>query len=174
MIYTIKSDLIITTSRKPSQITRRFAQFIKHYFDATYINRGKMSFRKITNTAKQADNSMLLILTETKGNPSSIDIYDIKKDDENPIANLYFNISIPSQNNRINVNPSEIFIINKSNSLNELFERFTKINTTEHIDKNCILIKDDEENLANITFIDKNGDDCKYKIYLKGFDLNGD
>lgn len=174
MIYTIKSDLIITTSRKPSQITRRFAQFIKHYFDATYINRGKMSFRKITHTAKQADNSMLLILTETKGNPSSIDIYDIKKDDENPIANLYFNISIPSQNNRINVNPSEIFIINKSNSLNELFERFTKINTTEHIDKNCIIIKDDEENLANITFIDKNGDDCKYKIYLKGFDLNGD
>ena len=174
MIYTIKSDLIITTSRKPSQITRRFAQFIKHYFNATYINRGKMSFRKIINMAKQDENSLLLILTETKGNPSNIDIYDVKKDDENPVANLYFNISIPAQNNRINVDSSEIFVINKSNSLDELFESMTKINTTEHIDRNCIIIRDDEENLANITFIDKNREECKYKVYLKGFNLNGD
>lgn len=174
MIYTIESDLIITTSRKPSQITRRFAQFIKHYFNATYINRGKMSFRKIINTAKQEENSLLLILTETKGNPSNIDVYDTKIDDENPIANLYFNISIPSQNSRINVNSNEIFIINKSGCLDELFERFTRINSTEHIDTNCIIIRDDEDNLADITFIDKHGEDCRYKIYLKGFNLSGD
>ena len=174
MIYAIKSNLIISTSRKPSQITRRFAQFIKHYFNATYINRGKMSFRKVINASKLEDDALLLIITETKGNPSSIDIYDTRKDDENPIANLYFNISLPSQNSRINVNCEEIFFVNKSRSLDELFEKFTKIDTKEYIDKNCIIVRDDEENLASITFIDKNGNDCKYKIYLKGFNLSGD
>ena len=174
MIYAIESDLIITTSRKPSQITRRFAQFIKHYFNAQYINRGKMSFRKIINMARQEDNSILLILTETKGNPSSIDVYDVNVDDENPIMNLYFNISLPSHNKRINVDNGEVLFVNKSKSMDELFDNFTKIIVDEYVDRNCILIRDDEENLANVTFIDKNGEDCKYKIYLKGLNLNGD
>ncbi|MDO5825383.1 MAG: hypothetical protein Q4Q22_03300 [Methanosphaera sp.] len=174
MIYAIKSDLIITTSRKPSQITRRFAQFIRHYFDAVYINRGKMSFRKVVNFAKQEENSLLLILTETKGNPSNIDIYDVQADDENPIANIYFNISLPSQNNRINVDSSEIFFVNKSKSLDEFFDNLTGIDAKEHIEKNCIIITDDDENMAKAIFIDKNGQDCRYKVYIKGFNLNGD
>ena len=174
MIYALKSNLIITTSRKPSQITRRFAQFMKHYFNATYINRGKMSFRKVINTAKTEENNLLLVLTETKGNPSSIDIYDVKKNDENPIGNLYFNVSLPSQNSRINVNSDEIFFINKSKSMDEFFSIFTQIDTKEHIDKNCIIIRDDEDNLANMTFIDKNKKDCKYKVYIKGFNVDSD
>lgn len=174
MIYALESKVIITTSRKPSQITRRFAQFIKHYFNATYINRGKMSFKKVINNAKQENNSILLILTETKGNPSNLDIYDVKKDEENPILNLNFNISLPPNNNRINVDSNNILFINKSNSLNEIFELFTKIDIKEHIDKNCIIIQDDDENLANILFIDKDGKNTQYKIYLKGFNMNGD
>ena len=81
MLYKINSSIIISTSRKPSQITRRFAQFLKHYFNATYINRGKTSFTKVMNQAKQHENSILLIITETKGNPSNIDIYTLENDD---------------------------------------------------------------------------------------------
>ena len=91
MIFTISSNLIITTSRKPSQITRRFAQFLKHYFNATYINRGKTSFNKIKNQVP--DESKLVIINETKGNPSSINVYDIGIDSENPLYSLYVNVS---------------------------------------------------------------------------------
>lgn len=174
MLYKFESNIIISTSRKPSQITRRFAQFIKHYFNAKYINRGKMSFRKVISLSKNEENSRLLILNETKGNPSSIDVYNTIEDDENPIANVNFTTSLPPENSKINTDSSNIIFINKNKQITELFQQFRKIETKEHIRENCIIIKESDKNLADILFIDKNGNDTKYKLFLKSYKLNGD
>lgn len=171
MLYSIESKLIITTSRKPSQITRRFAQFIRHYFGAYYINRGKMSFSKVILKAKENENTLLLILNETKGNPSSIDVYDVSVDDEKPFLNLNFTISLPSQNNRINTDSNNILFIDKNKKLNSLLEVFVNVDVDEHIKENCVIIKDSEDNMADIMFIDKDGNDTGYKIFLKGFNV---
>lgn len=173
MIFTIDSNIIITTSRKPSQITRRFAQFIKHYFNATYINRGKTSFNKIVNQIDE-DNSKLVVVTETKGNPSSINVYDTKIDSQNPLYSLYINVSLPQSNSNINVDSNNIIVISKTKALDELNEMFISFKPSEKIKTNCIIIKDDDkkDNVANVTFIDKKGLDTKYKIYIKGFNIN--
>ncbi|MDD6286195.1 hypothetical protein [Candidatus Methanosphaera massiliense] len=173
MILTTNSNLVITTSRKPSQLTRRFAQFLKHYFNSTYINRGKTSFNKVVNQARNEDYSKLLVITETKGNPSAINIYDLESDMNNPLYSIYINVSIPQEKNTINVNKEEITFINKSQALNELNEFFTPLNPTDKIKQNCIIIEDNDEknNIASIKFIDKKGLDVKYKIYVTGYKI---
>lgn len=168
MLYKINSKIIISTSRKPSQITRRFAQFLKHYFNATYINRGKTSFTKILNQAKQHENSVLLIITETKGNPSNIDVYDLE-DEDNPLISIHLSVSLPQHNNPINTNGDEITFINKVKDYNELFDVFAPVESNEKIKSNCILIEDKKEICAR--FFDKKGNDTKYKAYLKGYNI---
>lgn len=172
MIFTISSNLIITTSRKPSQITRRFAQFLKHYFNATYINRGKTSFNKIKNQVP--DESKLVIINETKGNPSSINVYDIGIDSENPLYSLYVNVSLPQEKCNINVDNGNIIVLSKTKSLNEITSRFISFKPEKKVKTNCIIIKDDdrEDIIATVSFIDKKGIDSKYKVYIRGFNNN--
>lgn len=169
MLFKIDSKLVISTSRKPSQITRRFAQFLKHYFNAVYINRGKASFTKIVNQAKQYDNSLLLIITETKGNPSSINVYNIGKDSENPVRSIYITVSLPSENNKVNTNSEDIVFINKVKDFDEFFNECENINPDEKVRENCVIVRDDEKEFVNATFIDKKGNDTKFKVYVKGF-----
>ncbi|MBE6485311.1 MAG: hypothetical protein E7Z85_00520 [Methanosphaera stadtmanae] len=172
MLFKINSKLVISTSRKPSQITRRFAQFLKHYFNGIYINRGKSSFSKVVNQSKQYENSTLIIITETKGNPSSVNIYDLEKDSENPKSSIYINVSLPQENNKINTNSDDIIIINKSADLEELFSECEIIKPNEKIRENCIIIRDDEKEFISASFIDKNCEDTKFKVYIKGFKSN--
>lgn len=169
MLFKINSKLVISTSRKPSQITRRFAQFLKHYFDAVYINRGKSSFTKIINQAKQYENSLLVIITETKGNPSSINIYDVEQDIENPMGSLYINVSLPQENSKINTNPKEICVISKVKDFDEFFQYSEAVTVDEKIRKNCIIVRDDEKDFISASFIDKKGENTKFKVYIKGF-----
>lgn len=172
MLFKINSKLVISTSRKPSQITRRFAQFLKHYFNGIYINRGKSSFSKVVNQAKQYENTILLIITETKGNPSSINIYNLEKDSENPQSSIYVNVSLPQENKKINTNSEEIIIINKSSDFEEFFSKCEVIKSNEKIKENCIIIHDDEKDFISASFIDKKGENTKFKLYIKGFKLN--
>lgn len=172
MLFKINSKLVISTSRKPSQITRRFAQFLKHYFNGVYINRGKASFSKVINQAKQYENSLLFIITETKGNPSSINIYNLEKDDENPQSSIYINVSLPQENNKINTLSDNIIIINKSSDLDELFSECEVIKSAEKIKENCVIIRDNEKEFISASFIDKKGEDTKFKVYIKGFKLS--
>ena len=172
MLCKINYNLVISTSRKPSQITRRFAQFLKHYFNGIYINRGKSSFSKITNQAKNYENSLLLVVTETKGNPSNINIYDLEKDSENPKKSIYINVSLPQENNKVNTRGDEIIFINKSAALDELFSDCETVISDEKIKENCVIIHDNENELISANFIDKKGADTKFKVYIKGFKLN--
>lgn len=173
MIFQIDTSMIITTSRKPSQITRRLAQFLKHYFNIPYINRGKTSFNKIVNQTKAEDIKNLVIITETKGNPSSINIYDLEKSSETPFLSFYINTSIPSNKRTINVDSNDIYIINKAKSLSDINMLFREIKPDMKITRNCIICRDTEhENaMAEITFIDKNGKNTDYKIYVNGYKI---
>lgn len=172
MLYKINSKLVISTSRKPTQITRRFAQFLKHYFNAVYINRGKASFNKVVNQARNYENSLLIIITETKGNPSSINIYDLNSDAENPRSSIYINVSLPQENNKVLTNSSDIVCINKVRQLDELFHNYESFKSDEKIKNNCIVIEDYDDKLFSAKFIDKKGLDTKFKVYIKGFKLN--
>lgn len=170
MLFKVNSKLVISTSRKPSQITRRFAQFLKHYFNGVYINRGKSSFSKVVNQAKQYDNSLLIIITETKGNPSSLNVYDLEKDSENPVSSLYLTVSLPQENNKVNTN-DEIIIINKSSEFEEFLSELDVVNVDDKVKENCIVVRDDEKFIC-ASFFDKKGEDTKFKVYIKGFKIN--
>lgn len=170
MLYKLSSDFNITTSRKPSQITRRFAQFLKHYFNTTYTNRGKTSFTKVINETRNNGKSILLVINETKGNPSSINIYNLEKSVEEAWINIYINISLPQENNTINTDSGSIILINKSRKLDELCDNFSQIKTSEKIRENCIIITDEENIRAE--FIDKKGNNTKFKVFIKGFKVN--
>lgn len=174
MILRIDSNLTITTSRKPSQITRRFAQFLKHYFDAVYINRGKSNFNKIINQLRMNNKTKLLVITETKGNPSSVNLYDIEMDVKKPQVSIFLNVSLPHNNKKINVDSENIVFINKAKTLNEINNLFIPYETREKIKTNCIISRDyDDENIiAIITFFDKKGIDTKYKLYIKEYKIN--
>ncbi len=171
MLFKVNFNLVISTSRKPSQITRRFAQFLKHYFNAVYINRGKSSFSKVVNQAKQYENSLLLVITETKGNPSSINIYNLEKDDENPNRSIYINVSLPQENDKVHTD-NRIIFINKAGEFEDFFRDCEIVKSDEKINENCIIIRDDEKELISATFIDKKGKNTKFKVYIKGFKFN--
>ena len=174
MIFQLDSDVLITTSRKPSQKTRRFSQFLKHYFNFKYINRGKSSFNKVVTQTRQEDVSKLIVITETKGNPSSINVYDIEKSSEEPLYSIYINCSLPSNNSKINTKSNDIYVINKAKSLSEFNKFFMQIKPSEKIKTNCVICRDydKDDSVASGNFIDKNGDDTKFKIYISGFKIN--
>lgn len=171
MLYNVNYKFVISTSRKPTQITRRFAQFLKHYFNAVYINRGKSSFSKIVNQAKSYENSLLLVITETKGNPSSVNVYDLGVDAENPCCSIYINVSLPQENSSVNTDSSAIVLINKARGLDDLFVDMSSFKSGEKIRSNCIVIRDYEDNMYSADFIDKKGLDTDYRVYIKGFKL---
>jgi U3 small nucleolar ribonucleoprotein protein IMP4 len=68
--------MLITTSRKPSQRTRSFGRNLERVLNSKYVNRGKMSIRDVMIKSVQLEFNNTVIISETKGNPSRIDLYD--------------------------------------------------------------------------------------------------
>ncbi|ADL58660.1 ribosomal biosynthesis protein [Methanothermobacter wolfeii] len=64
--------MLLTTSRKPSQRTRSFAQRLARILGWTYINRGKMNLREVLIDA----GGPAAILFERHGNPARITFLD--------------------------------------------------------------------------------------------------
>ncbi len=174
MLFKIDSNILITTSRKPSQITRRFAQFLKHFLQSTYINRGKTSFNKLINMTNNEGYNKLVIITETKGNPSAITVYDTAVSQKNPIYSIYINVSLPKGNSTIKTN-DEIVVNNKASAFSEFNSLFEAFKPVEKVKSNCIVITDEYDNsnsIALASFIDQNEEKLRYKIYITGFDIN--
>ncbi len=78
----------LTTSRKPSPVTRRLARALAHFFNMYYENRGKSSLDEVQNSAKSRDFKYLMILSEFHGNPSQIVLYDVEG---NLVSKIRFN-----------------------------------------------------------------------------------
>jgi U3 small nucleolar ribonucleoprotein protein IMP4 len=68
-------DMLITTSRKPSQRTRTFCRGLERVIKARCINRGKMSIREVFLNAKEMKFDRVVVISERDGNPSGLDIY---------------------------------------------------------------------------------------------------
>ena len=70
--------MLISTSRKPSQKTRKFCKTLARTTDSTSVNRGKMNMRELLLKALEVDEFNLAIVNEIKGNPSRISFYSNK------------------------------------------------------------------------------------------------
>jgi rRNA maturation protein Rpf1 len=68
-------SVFVTTSRKPSQLTRRVARFLGRV-TGKYENRGKRSLAEVAARAGAAGYSRLLLVYEMKGNPSVLSFYE--------------------------------------------------------------------------------------------------
>jgi len=67
--------LFVTTSRKPSQLTRRVARFLGRVL-GKYENRGKHGLAEVASRADAAGYSRLLLVYERKGNPAELSFYE--------------------------------------------------------------------------------------------------
>ena len=70
--------MLISTSRKPSQKTRKFCKTLARTTGSTSVNRGKMNMRELLLKSLEVDEINLAIVNEIKGNPSKITFYSNK------------------------------------------------------------------------------------------------
>jgi len=69
--------MYITTSRKPSQKTRRLAKFLSKVFLSIYENRGKKSISEVVARADSLGEKRVMIVKEHHGNPSVLSFISI-------------------------------------------------------------------------------------------------
>ena len=153
--------MLISTSRKPSQKTRKFCKNLAHALGSTSVNRGKMNMRELLLKALQLDEFNLAIVNEIKGNPSKITFYSNKGE-----VLLVILISASIENERLNIAPSKLRIVSDIDELNVLGE-ILDIELAENADCNYIHITANEDLVAKINFINKFGDKTKFKNKVK-------
>ncbi|HIP74234.1 MAG TPA: hypothetical protein EYH14_01115 [Euryarchaeota archaeon] len=82
--------ILITTSRKPSRRTRRFCRELEAVLPLSrYVNRGKAPLRLISERARADGYYRVLIVGETKGNPSIIRVLDLRTNPFRWMGQLY-------------------------------------------------------------------------------------
>lgn len=70
------TNLYVTTSRKPAQLTRRVARTLARLLGATYENRGKGSVNEVGTRAAQLGLSRVLFVYESHGNPARLAFWE--------------------------------------------------------------------------------------------------
>ena len=161
--------MLISTSRKPSQKTRKFCRNFAHATDSTSINRGKMNMRELLLKALEEDEINLAIVNEIKGNPSRITFYSNKGDEL-----LRILISVTTTNERLNISPSELKIVSDVESLNVLSD-ILGFELVDKAEENYIHISNGYDDLiAKINFINKFGDKTDFQINIKKILDNND
>lgn len=71
--------MLITTSRKPGQLTRAIARTLADALGAGYLNRGKSGIQAVFEEADQAGADQVLFVWERFGNPSRLVGFDMEK-----------------------------------------------------------------------------------------------
>jgi len=154
--------MLISTSRKPSQKTRKFCKNLAHSTDSTSVNRGKMNMRELLLRALDEDEINLAIVNEIKGNPSRITFYSNKGE-----VLLTILISVTTTNERLNISPSQLKIVSEVQKLNCLSD-ILGFELVNEADANHIHITGGYEDLiAKINFINKFGDKLDFQINVK-------
>lgn len=179
--------MLITTSRKPSQRTRSFARSMDRVLNSKYINRGKMSMRDVHLKSSSLGYSKTAVISEVKGNPSRIEIYDLEGESlislditaTNPLASG--RISKKKLHLRWELDQSLSKIKDKIISILEIPEDPTdlisgskslKRELKEHSNSNLILVKG-EDNKIVVEFIDQDGQLTGPRIYIHKCLLDG-
>lgn len=70
------SNLYVTTSRKPSRLTRRVARTLALLLGARHENRGKQSVAEVAARAAKHGLARILFLHEAKGNPARLALWE--------------------------------------------------------------------------------------------------
>ena len=154
--------MLISTSRKPSQKTRKFCKTLARTTDSTSVNRGKMNMRELLIRALELGEINLAIVNEIKGNPSKITFYSNKGE-----VLLVLLISISMDNNeKLNIAPSQLKIVSNFDKLNVLSD-ILDIGLVDRAQDNFIIISQDEDLIAKINFVNKFGEKLKFQINVK-------
>ena len=82
--------MLITSSRKPSAITRILCKQMASFLNCNYINRGK---KGICEVLYLAEGEPLLVVGEYHGNPGSITVFD---EEGNCLLSLHINAAFSS------------------------------------------------------------------------------
>lgn len=153
--------MLISTSRKPSQKTRKFCKTLARSTDSTSVNRGKMNMRELLLKALELDEFNLAVVNEIKGNPSKITFYSNKGE-----VLLVILVSASIENETLNIAPSQLKIVSEVERLNVLSE-ILDIELVDKAEDNCILITGSDDLVAKINFINKFGEKNKFQINVK-------
>ncbi len=153
--------MLISTSRKPSQKTRKFCKNLARVTGSTSVNRGKMNMRELLLKALELEEVNLAVVNEIKGNPSKITFYSNKGE-----VLLTILISISQDSEKLNIAPSKLKIVSKVEELNVLSDILC-IELVDTAEDNFILISSDEKLVAKINFINKFGDKINFQINVK-------
>ncbi|WP_404806126.1 ribonucleotide-diphosphate reductase subunit beta, partial [Methanobrevibacter smithii] len=109
--------MLISTSRKPSQKTRKFCKNLAHATGSTSVNRGKSNMRELLLKALELEEHNLAIVNEIKGNPSRVTFYSNKGE-----VLLIILIGVNTSNERCHILPKNLKIVSKVEELNVLSE----------------------------------------------------
>ena len=154
--------MLISTSRKPSQKTRKFCKTLARTTDSTSVNRGKMNMRELLLKALEVDEVNLAIVNEIKGNPSKITFYSNKGE-----VLLVLLISVSMANNeKLNMAPSQLKIVSSFDDLNILSD-ILDIDLVERAEDNFIIISKHKDFIAKINFVNKFGGKLDFQINVK-------
>ena len=153
--------MLISTSRKPSQKTRKFCKNLAHATGSTSVNRGKMNMRELLLKALEVDEYNLAIVNEIKGNPSRISFYSNRGE-----LVLTILIGASEENEKMNIAPSQLKIVSEVDQLNVLKD-ILDMDLVDKAEENYILISESEDSVAKINFINKFGDKIKFQINVK-------
>jgi len=158
--------MLISTSRKPSQKTRKFCKNFSHAFDFDYVNRGKSSLRDLLIKAKQSGHDSLVLVYQIKGNPSKLTFYDL-----NSKELLALLVSVNTTNERLHIDPKTLKIKSNVKELDVLADILGFELTDETPESNYVRISyadyDDENNFAIIYFINKKSEQIDFQINIK-------
>ena len=161
--------MLISTSRKPSQKTRKFCKNFAHSTDSTSVNRGKMNMRDLLLKALAEDEVNLAVVNEIKGNPSKITFYSNNGD-------ILFTIliSVTTTNERLNISPSQLKIVSEVQELNCLSD-ILGFELVDKAEDNYIHITGGYDDLfAKINFINKFGEKTDFQINIRKILDNND
>ena len=153
--------MLISTSRKPSQKTRKFCKNFARVTGSTSVNRGKMNMRELLLKALELEEINLAVVNEIKGNPSKITFYSNKGD-----VLLVILISISQDSEKLNIVPSKLKIVSDVEELNVLSD-ILGVELVDKAEDNYMLISKDENLIAKINFINKFGDKNSFQINVK-------
>lgn len=153
--------MLISTSRKPSQQTRKFCKNLARVTDSTSVNRGKMNMRELLLKALEVEECNLAVVNEIKGNPSRISFFSNKGE-----LLLTILIGVTLGKEKTNIAPSQLKIVSEVKELNVLSE-ILDLDLVDSAEDNYILISKSEDSIARIHFINKFGDKINFQINVK-------
>lgn len=154
--------MLISTSRKPSQKTRKFCKNFSHATVSTYVNRGKMNMRELLLKALELGEVNIAVVHEIKGNPSRITFYSNKGE-----VLLVLLINVTLTNERLHISPKNLTVVSEVEKLNSLAEIFT-FPLVEEDSANYIKInKTDDDLVAKINFINKFEEEIPFQINVR-------